>query len=148
MAWQPALARRTTASGTTVHDPSGWGRQICGYGLINALLVALPFLLAKNVLLDLSGGGLGQIAKGDRARAFEMGDALAAELDDLLSRRLHPKAWHHEGLGHLSPALIRHADHAHLEHGRVLHDHLFHLLGGDVLSAGDDDVLGTIFQFD
>src|SRR6266511_3568190 len=115
---------------------------------VDALVVAFPFLLPEDELLDLASRRLGQLAEFYRARAFEVGDTLAAELHDVLAGHLHCRAFRDEGFGHLTPSGVRDTDDADLQHRRVFHDDLLHLLGRDVFAAGDDDVLGAVFQLD
>src|SRR5581483_6859292 len=52
------------------------------------------------------------------------------------------------GDGHLAPALVRHAHHGAFHHRRMAVQHLLDLDRGDVLSAGDDDVLAPVADLD
>src|SRR6476620_12661165 len=53
-----------------------------------------------------------------------------------------------EGLRSFSPFLVRNPDDHYLEHGGMRLEGVLDLDSRDVLSAGDDDVLGAITQFD
>src|SRR5690349_14362656 len=54
---------------------------------VDPLGLPLPLPVAQHELLHLPGRGLGQVAELDGGRALEVGDVLAAELDDLRLRR-------------------------------------------------------------
>src|SRR3954462_3113770 len=51
--------------------------------LVDFLLVAHPFFLAQDKLLDLTGRGLRKLAEFDGRWCLEAGDAILAELYDL-----------------------------------------------------------------
>jgi hypothetical protein len=53
-----------------------------------------------------------------------------------------------ECLGHLAPALVRHADHRRFNHRRMGQQRLLDLDRRDVFAAGDDDVLQPVAQLD
>jgi len=53
-----------------------------------------------------------------------------------------------ERLGPLTPVLVRDADHRAFQHRGVGRDGLLDLDAGDVLAAGDDDVLAPVAQLD
>src|SRR5690348_4953870 len=56
-------------------------------GSADRFVVACPFAVAEHELLDLAGGGFRQRPEFDRVGAFVVGEALAAERDDLLRGR-------------------------------------------------------------
>src|SRR6516162_11315249 len=51
---------------------------------------------------------------------------------------------HNDRLGHLTPALVRHADHGHVSQRGVLGQHTLNLGGIDVLSTANDHVLDAV----
>ena len=55
---------------------------------------------------------------------------------------------HHERLRPLAPALVRDGDHGDVGDRGMGQQRVLHLDGGDVLAAGDDDVLGPVHQLD
>src|SRR6059036_3861536 len=116
--------------------------------LVDPLLLAPPLLLAQHELLDLPGGGLRQVAELDGGGTLEVSDVPAAELDDLLLGRRHPRLQRDERFGPLAPPLVGDRDHRALEHGRVLGNGLLDLDRRDVLAARDDDVLLPVAQLD
>src|SRR5438094_2831632 len=113
---------------------------------VDPLGLALPLLVAQHELLDLPRGGLGQVAELDPGRALEVGDVLAAELDDLGLAGGLARLERHEGLGALPPLGVGHRHHRALHDRRVLGHRLLHLDGRDVLPARDDDVLLPVAQ--
>src|SRR5918997_1757176 len=116
--------------------------------LMNPLLLPGPLLLAQDELLDLAGRGLGQLAELDGGGGLEAGDVLLAEVYYLLLCRVLSLLEDHESLRALAPLLVRDGHHGGLHHRRVAGDRLFDLDGGDVLAAGDDDVLAPIADLD
>src|ERR671911_3244062 len=84
---------------------------------VDAFVLSGPFAVAKDVLLDLAGGGLGEGAELDRRGAFEVRDPLAAELDDLALAGPDAVGQGDERLGPLAPALVGGRDDGALEHG-------------------------------
>src|ERR1700748_1155998 len=133
---RPAAARsRQTPYATAVSLP-------------DRLLVALPFLLAEHVLLDLAGRGSGQLAELDLCRAFEFGEVLAAEPDQVLLGDVLAWLEFDERLRPLAPLLVGRGHDGGLEHGRMLGDRLLHLDARDGLPARDDDVLRAGAQRD
>ena len=111
-------------------------------------VLACPLALAQHELLDLAGRGLRQRPELDRVRALVVREALAAERDDLLRGRRGALVERDERLGPLPPVRVRDPDDRALEHRRVGGDRLLDLDAGDVLSAGDDDVLAAVAQLD
>ena len=61
-------------------------------------------------------------------------------------RRWLPVSHHDKGLDGLSPEGIGYADNAAFHHRRVLHQHIFHLIGADPVTAGFDDVVETAVE--
>src|SRR5688572_33358318 len=59
--------------------------------------------LTQDVLLDLAGGGLRQVAEDHRLRNLEAGEMLAAPGDDVLRCDFHARLGHHEGARRLAP---------------------------------------------
>src|SRR5438270_5684669 len=137
------MARGSSASGT-----SGMGTVRPRRALIDPLLATGPFAVAKDVLLDLPGGGLGQVAELDRLRRFEVRDAAADVVDDLLLGRARPWLQGDERLRHLPPLVVGDRDDRTLQHRRMALDSLLDLDCRDVLAAGDDDVLLSVAQLD
>src|SRR5690606_39233586 len=104
--------------------------------------------LAQHVLLDLAGGGLGDLLEADLARALEVREALAAMRDELFGAGARIRPQLDEGGRCLAPARIRLRDHAAGEDRRMGVEHVLDLDRGDVLAARDDDVLGAILDPD
>src|SRR5690606_30320610 len=72
---------------------------------------------------------------------------LAAERDDVgLTDVLMVGLEGDEGARGFAPSLIRAGDYRSLQHALVTVEHAFHLDGGDVLAAGNDDVLEAILD--
>src|SRR3954452_25524570 len=115
---------------------------------VDFLLVAHPFFLAQDKLLDLAGRGLGKLAEFDSCRCLEAGDALLAELHDLLFGGFYPLLKGNESLRTLPPFLVRDGDHGSFHHGWMLANSLLDLDRGDVLATGDDHVLAAVPNFD
>src|SRR5919202_3049679 len=115
---------------------------------VDFLLVAHPFFLAQDELLDLTGRGLGELAELDGSGGLEAGDALLAELYDLLFGGFFPLLQDDESLRTLPPFLVRDGHHGGLYHGRMPANDLLDLDRGDVLAAGDDHVLAAVPDLD
>ncbi len=75
-----------------------------------------------------------------------MGHLLAAKRNQLGLAEFAPLLELDEGARHLPPLLVRHGDHRHLVHIGMAIEHVLHLQAGDVLPAGDDDVLGSVLD--
>src|SRR3984885_16361054 len=101
-------------------------------------------LRSEAVLLDLAGRRLRQLAEDHCLWRLEPCRTSTDELDQLLRLGRTSSTDRHECHRDLSPMRIWSANHRSLEHGRVPAKDLFDLNGGDVLAAGDDDVLGSI----
>src|ERR671917_1072828 len=113
---------------------------------VAAVLFLLP--LAEDVLLDLAGGGFGELAELDGGGGFEAGDAFLGELYDLFFGGLLALLEGHVSFGAFAPVLVRYGGDGDLHDGRVLGNDLLDLYRGDVLSAGDDHVLVPIPYLD
>src|SRR5438132_7529763 len=85
---------------------------------------AAPLPFAQQVFLDLAGRGPGELGELDLARGFEVRDAAADVVDDLLRRR--PRAWLEldHGLRGLPPGLVRDGDDGGLQDRRMAHHRL------------------------
>src|SRR5579885_834439 len=103
--------------------------------LIYAPIMFLPLLFTQHILLYLAGGGFWQGTKLDRHRALEMGEALAAERNDLLFGCSLLWFEGHKGFGPLAPFLVGDRDDSALHHSRVLRHGLLDLDRRDVLPA-------------
>src|SRR5213594_1203462 len=116
------MERADAAAPTTAATTARTGHTRAGalMLLVDPLLLAPPLLLAQHELLDLPGGGLRQVAELDGGGTLEVSDVPAAELDDLLLGRRHPRLQRDERFGPLAPSLVGDRDHRALEHGRVL----------------------------
>ena len=73
---------------------------------------------------------------------------VAAIGDDLGFGRLGAFLQLDEGAGHFAPFRIGLCHHGGEQHGRVLVEDVLDLDGGDVLAAGNDDVLGAVLDDD
>src|SRR5438552_12275730 len=142
----PIEAPSPTTRATT--EKIGHTRARALMRLVDPLLLAPPLLLAQHELLDLSGGGLRQVAELDGGGTLEVSDVPPAELDDLLLGRRRPRLQRDERFGPLAPPLVGDRDHRALEYGRVLGNGLLDLDRRDVLTARDDDVLLPVAQLD
>src|SRR5215204_494441 len=111
-------------------------------------LVAHPFFLAQDELLDLTGRDLGKLTEFDGHGGLEAGDALLAEFYDLLFGGFFPLLQGNESLRTLPPFLVRDGDHGSLHYGRMPANDLLDLNRGDVLAAGDDHVLAAVPELD
>src|SRR6201996_9034710 len=107
-----------------------------------------PFALAQHELLGFTGRCLRQRAELDRVRALVVREALPAERDDLPGVSRGALVERDERLRPLAPVRVRDPDDRAFEYGRVGGDRLLDLDAGDVLAAGDDDVLAAVAQLD
>src|SRR6266540_1883994 len=120
-----------------------------GWSAVDLGVATRPLLVAQGEFLDLAGRGLGQLLDElDPVGGLVVGDDAADVLDELVLSDLGVLLEDHERLGPLAPAVVRHADHGGLQHGRVADHGLLDLDGGNVLAARDDHVLGPIAQLD
>src|SRR5438477_13204913 len=116
---------------------SSWGG-----GSVDLALAAFPIRGAELELLELAGGGAGQLGSElDRRRALEVGQVGAAVLDELGLGGLGACFEDDQGLDRLAPLLVGDADDADLGHGRMREHPVLDLDRRDVLAAADDDVL-------
>ena len=91
------------------HAPARRGGEQPGSSHVQLTVLGAPrpVGLAQLELLELAGGGAGQLgAELDRRRALVVGQALAAELDQVGLRGRRPRAQHHERLHRLAPLLV------------------------------------------
>ena len=77
-----------------------------------------------------------------------MRELIAAEGDDLVRARAFSRPQLHEGAGRFAPFFIRPRHHGGKLDGRVLVERDLYLDARNILSAGDDDVLGAILDLD
>ncbi|VTR67498.1 conserved hypothetical protein [Desulfosarcina cetonica] len=132
---------------------AGWrvmqasGRPECKRS-VDPALASLPFPFAQLELLDLAGGCLGQGAKFDGLGSLEACQIGLAELDDRFGGWIRAGFGHHEGLGHLAPFGVGHRYHGHFHDIRMAVEDVFHLDGGDVFPAADDDVFLAVHDLD
>ena len=103
---------------------------------------------AQFVLADLAGGGARQRAEFDVLGTLEVRQALAAPGDQLFGGGGVIGLEADVGLRHFSPFLVGDGDDGDFGDGGVIGQRLLHFNGGDVLAAGDDDVLHAVAQFD
>src|SRR5499426_2509264 len=104
--------------------------------------------LPKLEFLDLARGRLRQFREHEVARAFVAREILAAPRNELVGRRLLPRLELDEGAGRLAPLVVGFRHHGGRLHRRMLVERILDLDRGDVLSAGDDDVLGAVLELD
>src|SRR3954453_286496 len=111
-------------------------------GLLVDLAVGGPEGLTQLELLDLPGGGAGQlVTELDPLGDLVPGDLAPAVRDDLLRGDLPALRAHDERGDQLAPLVVGDADDGDLRDGRVAEHGVLDLDGGDVLAAGDDHVL-------
>uniref|UniRef100_A0A0N4Z3R1 Transcriptional regulator n=1 Tax=Parastrongyloides trichosuri TaxID=131310 RepID=A0A0N4Z3R1_PARTI len=104
-----------------------------------------PVGLAQDVFQDLARGVARQGRDDlDRARDLEAGEGLAAGVAQGVFAGRLAGAQHHQRLDRLAPAVVGHADHGGLGHGRMLEQGALDLSGIDVLAAGHDHVLDAV----
>src|SRR5579884_899287 len=114
---------------------------------MNTFLLPRPGPLTQHIFLHFARRCLGQFAKLDGCGALEVGQMLTTEGDDLLLTRLLLWLEGDKGFGPLSPRLVRYSDYCTFQHGWMPDDGLLHFDSGDVLATRDDDIFGTIAQF-
>nr|POE88193.1 hypothetical protein CFP56_11422 [Quercus suber] len=107
----------------------------------------------QHVLPQLARARLGQLVEHlDLARHHELGDAALGlgPADEVGAGELAAAVGleRDEGLGPLAPLRVGDGDARGLEHGRVGDEHGLERERGDVLAAGDDDVLGAVEDLD
>src|SRR4051812_2582784 len=110
------------------------------FGLLGAL--------AQDEFLNLPGRGLRQRPEYNVVRRLEMGQALAAERDDVGGIGMGAVLEHHKGARRLAPLRVRSRDNGGFEHRRVAVQHVLDLDRRDVLAARDDDVLRAVLDLD
>src|SRR3954468_3832301 len=100
--------------------------------------------VAQQVLLHLAGGGLRQLAVDESLRHLECRQSRADEGGELRVVDVGVRAESHVGDGDLTPLLVRRTYHRRLQHSGMGVEGSLHLDRGDVLAAGDDDVLAAV----
>src|SRR5262245_53005566 len=155
-----AQARLTSAADRNAATPGRFsadgsnGQLACvsaGSGMLHPAdlrVLVRPFTLAQHELLGFARRCLRQRAELDRVRALVVREALPAERDDLLRGGLGALAERDERLRPLAPVRMRDPDDRAFEYGRVGGDRLLDFDAGDVLAAGDDDVLAAVAELD
>src|SRR5581483_3321173 len=92
MTWHPAArvtartsaSRRSPTMSRSIRCSSRAGEKAAGTRSADLAFTALPVGLAEDELLELAGGGAGERRPElDRRRALEVGQPLAAEVDEL-----------------------------------------------------------------
>src|SRR5690606_39849847 len=103
-----------------------------------------PVAVLQKALVELARRVTRQLrVEIDRARAFDMADMAAAEVDQLFLE-LRPRKAHVDGLDHrlhlLAEILVRYADHRRVIDLRVGDEQVLDLLRIDIHAAGDDHI--------
>src|SRR3990170_4857678 len=107
-----------------------------------ALMVAPVRCSLEPRLLDLAGGGLGQLLdEGDVLGHHEVLQLLGALALDVLVGERDALLEHDEGLDRLAEELVGHADHGGLLDALDVEQDALDLLGRHLLAAGLDDVV-------
>src|SRR3989442_7665085 len=75
---------------------------------VDALCIALPFALSKDILLNLAGRGLRQVLAFDCGWTLEVSHPRPAVLDNLFRGGLSARVCSHERLSDFPPLLIPH----------------------------------------
>src|SRR5699024_7861619 len=120
-----------------------------GAASVDLAVPALPVGGTQLELLQLAGRGAGQlVAELHGRRRLVAGDPLLAPGDDVRLGRRAALGEDDERLDRLAPLLAGHADDGDLGDVRVGEDDVLDLDGGDVLPAGDDDVLPPVADRD
>ena len=114
---------------------------------LSALLTPLRHL-AQFELLNLPGAGLRQLGEHHVARHLVAGEVLPAPRHELLAGRRLPGLQLDEGARRLAPFLVGLGHHGGGLHRRMLVERVLDLDRGNVLAAGDDDVLGAVLELD
>src|SRR4029453_18083314 len=104
--------------------------------------------LAQLEFLDLAGARLRNFREHQVTWAFVRSQMLAAPLDQFVGARLCIGLQFDKGTGRLAPLVIRFRDYGGGCNGRVLLQSVFDLDRRDILSAGDDYVLGAVLELD
>src|SRR5215831_12499603 len=104
--------------------------------------------VAQLELLDFAGRGPRQFGEHDVARTFVAGEVLAAPGDDIVPRRLLSRLELDEGARRLTPFVVGLGHHGGGPNRGVLVERILYLDRGNVLAAGDDEVLGAILELD
>src|SRR4029450_3874718 len=104
--------------------------------------------LAQLEFLNLAGRCARQLGEHDVARTLVAGEVVAAPGDESRPRRLLPRLELDEGARRLAPLVggLGH-DRGGSDRGMLV-ERVLHLDRGNVLTTGDDDVLGTVLELD
>ena len=98
--------------------------------------------------MDLAGGSLRHRTEKHHFGHLEAGQMLTAIIDHFVFRKLDPLAQFDKGTGHLAPLGIGPRHHCGGDHRRMLVEHVLDFQRGNVLSPGNDNVLGAILDLD
>src|SRR5262245_50624921 len=108
---------------------------------------ALGVLGPDSLLIELADRGLRhRLDEGPPLRQLPPGDRRAEEVAQVLRGDRVALTDHDRRKWTLAPPLVRYADDARLQHGRVGHQRVLQLHRADPLAAGLDDVLGPVGQ--
>src|SRR5215210_5218787 len=112
------------------------------------LVVVVPEIGTKDVLLDLPGGGSGEVVnQQDRLWPLERCEPLSHCRLDLGRRQVAAGVWDHQRSHCFDPAVVRQPDHRDLlDAGVALVDRSLDLQGSNVLAGALDDVLCSVFE--
>ena len=92
---------------------------------------------------------LGRLAEDDRLRRFEVGEPVAAELDDLVRLNVARAGLQRdERARRFAPLFVRPRDDGGVLHRWVFVENAFDFDGRDILSTGDDDVFRAVAELD
>src|SRR5262249_55510086 len=125
----------------TARRPSRSYRRLSYSISVHPLCAAFPGALPQLVLTNLAGGRFWQRAEFDQLGAFEMGQALAAEIDQLLRRGLLPRLEKDVRFGNFAPFFVGIGDDGGFEHRGMIIERLLDFNRRDVFTAGYHDVL-------
>src|SRR5664279_2541440 len=116
---------------------------------LNPTFMTGPRYCAQLVLADLAGGCSGQVEHEVNVLGrLELRNPLLDMTDQFRLPRGLSRGQHHEGLRSLTPPFVGNGDDGDVGHRRMGGEGLFDLNRGDVLAAGDHDVLGPVHQPD
>ena len=91
---------------------------------------------------------LGNLGEHHGARAFVGGEVLPAPSDQFLGRGRCAGLKFDEGARRLAPFIVGLGDHGDHLHGGMLVESVLDLDRGNILAAGNDDVLGAVLELD
>ena len=121
-------------------------REAAGCGVSFTALLALSRSTNFWILpVEVLGSSVKTTVRGTLKRAR----CCAAMRDHLLGGDvLVPGAQFDKGAGRLAPFFVRPGHHGGEQHGGMLGQRILHFDGGNVLAAGNDDVLGAVLELD